>query len=367
MRFFIIVLLVLCAKISAAEVQPLAIGAQAPDFKLKGIDGKTYTLKSFKSDVLVVIFSANHCPTAQAYEERIMRLVESYPAVSVVMISPNAPNAVALEELGYTDLGDSFEEMKIRARQKNFNFPYLYDGDQQSAAKAYGPQATPHLFIFDKARKLRYQGRFDDTENPYETPRSHDAVNAVEALLAGKSVPVEQTKVFGCSIKWAEKAAWVARLDAEWAALPVEVQSVDLAGVRELIKNDSDKLVLLNVWATWCGPCVVEFPDLVKIHRMYKNRRFELVTLSADKPNQRAQVLKFLQERNAAVRNLHADTDDIYALIEVVDPQWGGAIPHTLLIAPGGEVLYRHTGLIEPLEVKQAIIRQIGRYFADDK
>ena len=190
----------------AVDVQPLAIGAQAPDFSLPGIDGKNYSLKDFQSDVLVIIFTATHCPTAQAYEERIVQFVEKYKTVSVVAIAPNAPGAVALEEMGYTDLGDTFEEMKIRAHEKKSNFPYLYDGDTQETVKAYGAQATPHVFIFDKARRLQYQGRFDDTENPYLTPQSRDAENAVNALLAGKPVPVQQTKVFGCSIKWAEKA-----------------------------------------------------------------------------------------------------------------------------------------------------------------
>lgn len=367
MRILTMMLLLLPIGSMAADVSPLAVGAQAPDFSLPGIDGRNYSLKDFQSDVLVVIFTANHCPTAQAYEDRIIQFVEKYKSISVVAISPNAPGAVALEELGYTDLGDTFAEMKIRVREKKFNFPYLYDGDAQETAKSYGPQATPHVFIFDKARRLQYQGRFDDTENPYQAPRSRDAENAVEALLAGKPVPVQQTKVFGCSLKWAEKAEWVAKLNADWEVKPVAVQSVDLAAVRELVKNNSEKLMLLNVWATWCGPCVAEFPDLIKIHRMYQNRGFELVTLSADKPGTNAKVAGFLQDRHAAVRNYHITTDDSYALIEAVDPQWPGALPFTLLVAPGGKVLYRHTGIIDLLEVKQAVIQQIGRYFADDK
>jgi hypothetical protein len=83
---------------------------------------------------------------------------------------PNDPKAVRLDELGYTDMSDSFEEMKLRAKHKQYNFPYLYDGETQSVAKAYGPIATPHVFIFDKARKLRYSGRIDDVEKPSKTP-----------------------------------------------------------------------------------------------------------------------------------------------------------------------------------------------------
>ncbi len=362
----IILLMLFAAALQAAEVQPLPIGATAPDFSLPGVDGKTYSLKHFKSDVLVIIFTANHCPTAQAYEDKIRRLVEQYPQISVVAVSPNAPTAVALEELGYSDLGDSFEEMKRHAADKNFNFPYLYDGETQQVAKAYGPQATPHVFIFDKQRRLRYQGRFDDTENPYETPRSRDAENAVKALLEGRPVPVEQTKVFGCSIKWRDKEAWVAKLNEDWASKPVELQPVDAEAVRRLVRNDGGKLMLLNVWATWCGPCVIEFPELVKLQRMYGHRGFEVVTLSTDKPTVRDKVLAFLKEQRAAVRNFQIQ-GDAYAIMDIVDPKWPGAIPHTLLIAPGGEVLFRHTGIIDPLEVKKKIIERLGRYYADDK
>ncbi len=107
-----------------------------------------------------------------------------------------------LDELDFSDLGDSFEEMKIRAKEKKFNFPYLYDGETETASRAYGPVATPHVFVFDKERKLRYEGRVDDMESPFKTPRNTDTRNAIDALLDHREVPVKTTKVFGCSVKW---------------------------------------------------------------------------------------------------------------------------------------------------------------------
>ncbi|HZI53272.1 MAG TPA: thioredoxin family protein, partial [Chitinophagaceae bacterium] len=191
---------------SSPSIDPktLAIGAKAPNFSLPGTDGKTYTLSSFKNArILVIIFTCNHCPTAQAYENRIIQLTKDYKnkGVAVVAISPNDPKSVTLSELGYTDLSDSFAEMKLRAKQKGYNFPYLYDGQTQSVAKAYGPVATPHVFIFDKERKLAYHGRIDDMENPARTPTSLDTQNAIEALLKNEKVSLTTTKVFGCSIK----------------------------------------------------------------------------------------------------------------------------------------------------------------------
>ncbi len=194
------------AAANAADPRPLPIGSAAPDFRLPGVDGKTYSLQDFAgARVLVVIFTCNHCPTAQAYEGRIARMHADYrdKGVAVVAISPNDPAAVRLDELGYTDLGDSFEDMKVRAKDHGFAYPYLYDGETQATAQAYGVLATPHVFIFDADRKLRYAGRFDDGE--VKAVKSHDAKNAVDALLAGKPVPVATTRVPGCSTKWADK------------------------------------------------------------------------------------------------------------------------------------------------------------------
>ena len=156
------IILISLNALAAEDPAPLAIGSTAPDFSLPGTDGKTYTLSSFKdSKILTIIFTCNHCPTAQAYEDRMKQLVTDYKSkgVAVIAISPDDPVSVRLDELGYTDLSYSFEEMKIRAKDKNFNFPYLYDGETSAISKKYGPQATPHVFIFDAERKLRYSGR----------------------------------------------------------------------------------------------------------------------------------------------------------------------------------------------------------------
>lgn len=346
----------------------LAIGAAAPDFKLPGVDGKTYTLASFKNArVLVIIFTCNHCPTAQAYENRIIQLTKDYrnKGVAVVAISPNDPKSVNLNELGYTDLSDSYAEMKLRAKQKSYNFPYLYDGETQSVSKAYGPVATPHVFIFDKERKLSYHGRIDNMENPAKTATSLDARNAIEDLLNTKKVSVTTTKVFGCSIKWAEKKEVVQKVYEKWATEPVSVEMIDEAGLKDLQKNNSDKLRLINVWATWCGPCVSEFSDFITINRMYRGRDFEFISISADNPDNKERVLKFLKKQQASNTNFLFSVDDKYKLIDIIDPKWQGALPYTILVEPGGKIVYAKQGPIDPAEMKRMIVENplIGRYY----
>lgn len=358
----------ICQAVPAGIHPPLAIGAAAPAFNLKGTDGKMYTLASFKtSPVLVIVFTCNHCPTAQAYEDRLIRLKKDYgnKGVAVMAIMPNDPASITLSELDYTDMSDSYEEMKIRAAQKHFNFPYLYDGNTEAVSIAYGPVATPHVFIFDKERKLRYQGRIDDMEKPSKTPTSFDTRNAIDALLANKEVTTPTTKVFGCSVKWAEKTELVKQSNEKWAKQPVMLDSITEQGIKDLVKNSGDKLRLINIWAIWCGPCVTEFDDFITINRMYRSRDFEFISISADDPATRDKVYKFLQKHQAANTNYLFNTDNKYKLIEAVDPNWQGALPYTLLVEPGGKIVYSKQGPIDLKEMKKTIVDNpmIGRFF----
>jgi thiol-disulfide isomerase/thioredoxin len=357
-----------CAPARADEppLATLAIGEQAPDFDLPGVDGRRYTLASFApAKALVLVFTANHCPTAQAYEERIARLNADFAprGVAFALVSPNDPLALRLDEQGYSDLGDTLEDMKVRARDRGWTLPYLYDGETQTMSRRYGPVATPHVFVFDAERRLRFAGRVDDNEDPARA-RTQDARDAIETVLAGRPVAVATTKVFGCSVKWADKRPWVTKGFEQWAREPVSLEPIDEAGVVALAKNEGGtKLRLVNVWATWCGPCVIEFPELVSVHRIYRGRELEVVTVNADDAARRTKALEFLKAQQASTRNYAFDRGDPYALIEAVDSKWQGALPHTMLVAPGGEVIYRSQGAFDTLALRKAIVGWLGRYY----
>jgi peroxiredoxin len=348
----------------AADYIPktLPAGSLAPDFALPGVDGRTYALKDFaNAKILIVVFTCNHCPTAQYYEARLKQLVTDYQdkGVALVAILPNDPSSVRLDELGWTDLSDTFAEMKIRARDRNFNFPYLYDGDTEAVSRAYGPVTTPHVFVFDAQRRLRYQGRIDDSERP-QTVKVSFLREALDALLAGKEPPVTSTKAIGCSIKWAGKTDSVKAYLDKLAAEPVSLAPANADALKMLRANDSKKFRLVTFWATWCAPCLVEFHEFVTMNRMYRNRDFELVTVSLNSPDEQPKVLEYLKQKEASMRNLIFASTDKDKLIDAFDPDWPGPVPFTVLLSPEGKVVYRELGSIDTLALKRAIVEALN-------
>ena len=348
------------------ETTTLSIGARAPTFDLPGVDGKNHKLADYASTtVLAVVFTFNHCPTAQYYEERLKKLVKTFAGKSVafVMISPNDPDAVRLDELGYTDLSDSFEDMKVRARDRKFNFPYLFGGGKHEAAsKAYGPKSTPHAFVFDKDRKLRYSGRVDDSER-VNLVKKHDLRDAITAVLTKKTIETPAQKAFGCSTKWSSKRDGVKDYWARIAKEPVAIAPLTPEGAKKLRANaDGGKFRLINFWATWCGPCITEFPDLMQIQRQYRDRNFEVVTVAAQFPDEEKQVMAFLKKQQASNPNYLFAGDDKYVLMAAFDKKWDGALPFTMLLDPKGKVLYQKQGSIDVLAVKAIAVKSLNAH-----
>ena len=352
------------AALAQAPVRPanghpvLAIGSPAPEFSLPGVDGKVHKLSDFKkSPYLMVLFICDHCPTSQLYEFRMMQLVADYKdkGVASVAIQPNDPSAIRLSELGYTDVSDSMEDMKNRAAFRHFNFPYLYDGETQSVSNAFGVVATPHVFIFDKERKLRYEGRVDNAQRE-SLVKTQDARAALDELLAGKPVTVTHTGAFGCSTKWKSK------IDSQVAERkmiegePVKLDMVSVDELKTLRSNPSSKVTVFTFWSTASAPSVKAMAGLLETYRMYRRRDFDVITVSMNNPDQKDSVLKVLQEQHAASRNLQVSSTDTFALETAFDVRWDPDKPFTMAIAPGGRVIYEQQGDLDVIAVRRAVL-----------
>jgi len=184
------------ALITQSGPDTLPIGAAAPRFDpLPATDGKLYNLDSMApSRVVVLSFTCNHCPYAKAYEDRFVALAREYAPQGVAFLAINSNDADAYPE-------DSFENMKRRAFEKNFPFPYLRDASQ-AVARAYGAVCTPHLFVLNEQRRLAYEGRIDDNWKEPAAVGRHDLREALDNLLAGQPVRIPRTSPMGCSLKW---------------------------------------------------------------------------------------------------------------------------------------------------------------------
>jgi len=371
-QWLLVSAVVLCVGMPAAlayEPETLEIGKQAPDFDLLGTDDKRYSLASFEDkSLLMVIFTTNHCPDCIASYQRMLKLIDDHSDnVAFVAINGSDPKAVRLDEMRWTQHDDTYESMKIVADEYKFSMPYLYDGETQEVTKAYGAVATPHVFLFDKERRLQYTGRLDNgRRNPGPASKS-EARDAIEAMLAGKPVPVATTRVFGCSTKWSDKRGTVAKAEKDWNEREVTLASADAQLVKQLVTNETEAIRLINVWSTSCGPCLEEFPSLVQTYRRYQNHPFELITISIDSPEQRESVEKVLQRNHAAVarktvplleeagretNNFLFTGDDLEDLADALDVEWSGA-------QPGGKILFRHTGALEFDALRAAVVKYV--------
>jgi len=190
---------------------------------------------------------------------------------------------------------------------------------------------------------------------------------------------VAVTKPIGCSTKWAGLKTVVDSFNAAWLRLPVTVQTIDAAGVAQLVKNPTNKLRVINVWATWCVPCVEEFPSLVTLSRRLERRNFEIISISMDDPRQARQVNAFLEKQHAAVPPLdlasvrqegRSTNNYLYsgggtdALMQALDPRWPGPLPYTIVVAPGGEIVARCSGPVDAEALQSQLIDRLGGFHA---
>jgi len=354
-------LLVLPASGFAAEHPILPLGSSAPDFSLPGVDGKIHKLSDYASSkLLVVVFTCDHCPNAQMYEGRVTQMYKDYKdkGVAVVAISPNDPKAIRIDELDSSDVSDTLDEMKIRVAYKHLAYPYLYDGDTETVSRAYGPQASPHIFIFDQERKLRYEGAIDDSYR-VEFVKRHYALDAINALLADQEVAVKHTGAFGCSTKWSDKEAANVAYMEKLNAQPISLEMVSADTLKTLHTNADGNVRLIQFWSTGCSACLKEFAEIQDLYRMYSDRNFELVVVSTNKPGEKPAVTQWLNEKHATSRNLLFDSENTAALQKAFDPKWEAGVPYTVLLDADGNVLYQTTEAIDVLKLRRTILANL--------
>jgi len=375
-NIFLAILSASSAAAFAAEVpKVLPIGSDLPSFSLPGTDGKTHTEKEYAdAKVLCIIFTCNHCPDSVAAAARTEVIHKDYKdkGVTIVAVNANNPKSLRPDELGYSPYGDSLAEMKPFADSYGWTFPYLYDGETQAFATACGAQSTPHIFVFDAARKLRYTGRMDDAGRSKAPVEKSYIRDVFDALLTGKEIADPVTRSFGCSTKWLFKGDSVAEEQKAWEEKPVTLDNLDESLAKTLRKNGSGNVRVINFWSTTCGPCVAEFPMLIETYRRFQNRNVDFISISMDPLEDKAKAQKFLQTRNAALSDRtkpsmekegRTSNNYIWAegnadkLAEAIAPDWTGALPMTVIISPTGEILWTEQSEVDAVELRTEILK----------
>ncbi len=354
---------------AAEEIIPLPLGAKMPAFKLISARDQFFDSRDLSNArAILVIFMSNHCSFSQGYEQRIKDIVKDYQkkGLRVVAISPNSPLAISDEDLSHSDLSDDFPALARRSQDQAFSFPYLYDGDDQMVSQQFGPTKLPEVFLFDQDQTLRYRGLIDGSPQPGRA-QANRLRNAINAVLENRAIIRAETNPLGCEVKWSWSAGEKAEKDKKWLDRPVGLKSIDLDSMKTLMVNFSQGIRLINFWATWCGPCKLEYPELLRMQRMFGGRRFEFVSVSLDEWENREEVLTFLQQVHSPVQNFIYSQRNLEKLAAAVHSNWDGTLPFTIILEPYGEVYKYWLGPIDPIEVRKAIVehRLLGRFYRD--
>jgi len=351
-------------------------GDAAPDFSLPGVDGKTHKLADYaKADVLVVVFTCNHCPTSQYYEKPLIKLTEDYKSknVAVVAISPNDNGALRPDEIAGSFHDDSFEHMKLRAKEMKYNFPYLYDGKTQKTSLAYGATHTPHIFVFDKQRKLRYSGAV--SRSPYNPEDGAYTRIAIDAILKGEEINIPVTRPFGCSVKWGYKREAVDEGTKRWNARNVLLEEIDAEKLKKMAGNKDLQLRMLVVWSMKNESCTKAFADLIYLRRIYEFRPLELITINCDPVAEKEKVHEFLKKHHAsspgpsrfkpyakkdAVENFifKGEKKD---LLKAIGQEKAESEPCVIMVAPEGKILFQQAKKLEIPPIRKRLVELLRR------
>ena len=327
------------AKAAAASL----LGARAPDFKLVDLDGGVQSLSDYQGRITVVSFLATKCPISNQYTARIRTLAEDFANKGVAFLAINSNS------------DESIGMIRAHAEKNGFEFPILKD-ENSAVADLYGAVRTPEVYVVDSKGILRYHGRIDNSRVAAGVRRS-DLREAVNELLAGKDVSVSETKSFGCLIVRAQAAVG----KKVGASRPIAESTPNIglikpvAYVRQL-EETKGKVLVVNFWATWCGPCVAEFPEFVALDGKYRDLGVRFVGISADDVSDlQLKVVPFVKERKVKFDIFIQDVEDPQEMIDVVDKKWEGVLPTTFVYDRQGKLVFTRFGIIDRDQLIQAI------------
>ncbi len=335
----------LCLLTLVAFAQParLSLGQAAPDFSLKDISGKIHSLQAYRGKFVVVGFVGVKCVIANAYISRMNAIADEYKSRDVVMLGINS------------NFTEPVKFIKSDIKKNKIGFTVLKD-ENNVIANNYGAFVTPEVYVIDKEGTLRYHGRVDNASDAKRVER-HDLRVALDEMLSGKPVSKPELKAFGCEIKRIGNApAFVSAPVKNSIQTDTSVTLLKPAEFKKIKDEAKDKVLVINFWATWCAPCVAEFPEFVKLDAEYRSKGVKIIAISTDeKSDLNGAVISFLKKQKAEFPSYLSDADDPQELIDVVDKNWSGALPATFVFDKAGKIILAKYGIIDREELVKKI------------
>ncbi|MEP7271598.1 MAG: redoxin domain-containing protein [Acidobacteriota bacterium] len=327
-------------QVTAMENATAAIDGPAPAFTLQDLNGRTHSLADYRGRIAVVTFLSAKCPVSNDYNSRIQAVTKAYGDRGIAFLAINANS----DEPG--------KLIRTHSKSNGFSFPILKDVTGK-VANAYGAVRTPEVYIVDAKGLLRYHGRIDNSRN-LAGVRRRDLNEALDELLAGKAVSVPETKAFGCPIVRSKAA--VSPITAGKAGSLGKVELLKPAGFTKLLEEGRGKVLLINFWATWCSPCVAEFPEFVAFDEKYRAKGLRVVGISADEVSDlESKVVPFVTEMKVRFDIFVQDVEDPQIMIDLIDKKWEGALPATFIYDRQGKLTFVRYGIIDRGDVTLAI------------
>lgn len=327
----------------AAQPPKLTVGQPAPDFALKDTTGKAHSLKAYRGQPVVIGFVGTKCPIANAYITRMNSIAAEYKAKNVVFLGINS------------NVNESLNLVKAHAAKAKYVFSILKD-DSNLIADSYGASVTPEMYVIDGEGVLRYHGRVDNASDAKRVER-HDLRVALDEMLGGKPISKPDLKAFGCVInRVGGKTMTMQQKPAKAPAAASAIALLKPADFNKLKVDSQGKVLLINFWATWCAPCVAEFPEFVMIDKNYRAKGVRTIAISTDEKSDLAgAVLPFLKKQKAEFESFLSDSDDPQELIDVVDKNWSGALPATFVFDKQGKLVFTKYGIIDREELLKVL------------
>src|SRR5262245_24274144 len=319
-------------------ISAAAIGKTVPDFTLKDLNGQSYSLKNFRGRITVVAFISTQCPISNGYNERMRSIAEDYNKEKVAFLGINS------------NFNESPAEIKAHAGKNNLTFPILKD-EGNKVADTFGALRTPEIVVIDTEGALRYHGRIDNSRDLRRVNRQ-DLREALNELLAGKTPTLSEGKAFGCPIKRLQNK----KAENQAKNFEPKIGRIKPVDYNKFKDAEKGKVLVVNFWATYCGPCVVEFPEFVMIDQKYREKGVKIVAISADEiADIKPKVIPFIKEKKARFDVLVQETDDPQEMIDVVDKDWQGVLPATFVYDKQGNKILTRYGIIDREQLVGAI------------